>query len=698
MGIEASAKITLVGGPSALKELQGVTRGTKDASKATTAAAKENAKWAQQAIRLSQQRIKSSLAAHAAEQKAMQRTATTATKEAARAAAAKAKADQDAVRSAQKTAQEIDRIAQKQADYWARLAQKSADVNARAAAKKTADAQREAAKQIKIAERTAAAEVEAARKRNRELGGLIGVATAGALAGGLTAVNTARGATGHKSVSDRVQAGNEFRERLVTTASSAGLSTEDTEKAQANILSASVATGTDAGDILGAVEEGQAQFNALPFFADNIKEIATIAKSAGADTKDLAVAMGTMRQAFGLTDKEAIESAYLIKAAADKGSIEAKNFAKDFAAGAGIFATNTKQKGLGGVRQMLGMAQGIGSGLFGSAESATRFERLTADLNDVEVRKGLSSIGIKNVADRNGKVDVGNLIRQLSTNRKFQNAGTRQGIFKETRSLQAVEALMAADSRARSGDPKAVAFSTIAGVDADAGRASVAAGFERKQGEGFFKQQQENAKMQAETTANLEGFNSQLGFVNEAADYLESAFGSLSIWASSIAAIGITGIGGSILKGALGGKDKVSALEKLGGVASKAGGYASKAAGWVGGLGATAAGGGVAGAATMAGGALVAGAAGYAVGEGINATTSYFREDKKSASDLLADLIFSAVNGGGAARNRIGGTSTTTVSDGKGGTKEIVTVLERIDSGLRASGAKPAPGGPREPR
>jgi hypothetical protein len=673
VSIEATAKITLIGASEALKSLQGVTRETGAAGKAAKSAADTQAAAAK----------KAAAAQEAAAKKAAQAQEAAAKK----AADASIKEGERWAKAAQQSAMVRMRAQEKEAQAAKRIQEEAARVAARELAKVTEAAAREAAKQKRLAEKTAAAEAKARRETLRQVGGLMVTAGSGLAAGIGVAVSTARG--GSKSVQERIAAGNEFRERLFSVTGAAGQTAEQREATQGKIIEASKATGKDQSELLGVVETGHAQFGDLQFFADNIKEIATIAKVANADTGEFAKAIGSVKQAFNLTGEEAIQAGYLMSASADKGSVELKDFARDFAASAGIFSMNTGQKGIGGVRQFLGASQGIATGQFGSAESATRLERFITDVNDVKVRKELKGIGISNVADASGKVDVGRLLDQLGNNSKFKSAATRQKVFTETRSLQAVESLLAAREREKTGG---VGFKTIAGVSEEAGRAAISGGFASLSQEGFFKNQVAAAEMQADTMSHLDEMNTQLGAVSGAADTLEKSFGALSIWASSIAAMGVT----SVLSAAIQGK-------LFGGAAAESGGLLGKAAGAVGGaagasasaLSATAAAGGLAGGAVMAGGALVAGAAGYALGEGINAGTSALRDDKQSLSDLLAGVLEQLASGGlGDAKSRIG----ATIVNSDGGSRTIVAELKEINAGLKAAAAKPTAGAPREPR
>jgi hypothetical protein len=610
MAIEASAKIVLRGGPESLKVLQGIRRETSAAGKEAKAAAATQVAAAKKAAE--------------EQRKAMERAA----------------------RAAEKSQKDIEKTALKEAAYWQKLAVQSANVRIKEQIRVTRAAEREAAQQVQLAKKTAASQAQDRRAAVRRMGGAIGAGAAGVLAGATVAAGTARGIAGVKDVRERITSANEFRERLVLATNAAGMSASDREGVQSQVLATSTSTGQDIGELMSVLETGQAQFNNLKFFADNLKEIAVISKAAGADTGELATALGYVQQAFGLSGDEAMEAAYLMKASADKGSVELANFAKDFAASAGMFANNTGQKGLGGVRQFLGASQAVATGGFGSAESATRLDRLITDLNDVEVQKGLKGIGVKNVMGKDGKIDIGNILTQLGSNKEFAKASTRQDIFKEVRGREGIESLLAAQSRVNAGVTGAVDFKSIAGVDAQAGREATASGFASMQGEGFFKMQQEAAKMQADTVENLGAYNSQILKVAETSNQLEKAFGSLSLWANSIAAAGLVGGGVSMVSKLAGGAGAAAG----GGALAKAVPSLARAGGAVGGAGAglLAAGSTAVGAASgMAiAGTIAAGAAvGYGAGTLINEASGWASSDDKRISDRLADSLFELVHG-----------------------------------------------------
>jgi hypothetical protein len=654
-----------------LRALQGIARATALGSREAKAQARAHEQAQREAIRQSQQRSREEKRAGAESARTAQEVAQT-----------KARAEKQA-------GAEQDRQAQRTRDANGRFVRGARD----AASARIAEEARVSRAVQKEAEKQAKSRQEAFKRAGGVLTGVAG----GVVAGSLAAASTARGATGAKSLADRIQAANEFRTRLVTTSSAAGLTDVEREAVQQKIVSASTKTGTDANDLLGVIEQGQAKFNSLKFFADNLEEIATIAKASGSSTEDLAVALGTMRQQFKLTPEQTMEAAYLIKSSADKGSIELKNFAKDFAGTIGIFANNTGQTGIEGVRQFIGASQTIATGGFDSVSSSTKLERIAADLQDADVRSGLKGIGVKESSyiGGDGKVDLGKLITQLSGNKKFQSGAVRQDIFKEVLSRQGIEAMISAKRNTAAGQAGAFDFETIArGADAASGRSGVGAAYAALSKEGAFRADLKNADMQADTLLNLESFNSGLDLVTSAANTLEKKFGSLSLWWGSIAATGAgvaTTMAGQKLLGG-------GAAEAAGGAgAGAAGGGALASLGKVLTAGGTAVGG--AGALAIGGAVGLGGALGYGASLAGDAVTSHYRDDKKGMGDAVGSWLFDTFNGGGQAREKIGGQIVTKLDpEGNALQKEVVQVLKQIDSGLRAAQEKPQAGGAREPR
>lgn len=541
MTIEAQARIVVRGGSQALSELQGVTRRTNEAGKATKAAAREQEKAAKEAAKaLKSQQV-------AAERSKRAQTA-----------------------AAKQQAQAEEREAKKVADYWAAAHRRATDARIREEQRATAVAKREAAKRLEEEKKTLAARDKATRDSMRKGRAIAGGAVLGALAGAGAAANTARSIGGIRSLPERIQAANEFRERLTIVGNDAGLDAGKRDALQGSILSTSKATGTDAGTLLSVLEGGQAQFNDLKFFSDNLQEIATISRASGSDAGEFASALGYIKQAFGLTGEEAMEAAYLMRASSAKGSIEVKNIAKDFASVAGVFAETTKLKGLGGVRQFLGTAQAAGSLGKGSAETATLVERFIASMGQADVvQKMKSKAGI----DVKGKTPE-EIVDSMLSSKRFQKASVREDIFGkgDVRTEQAIIALMSARQRELAGADGAFGIGTIAKVDAAEGKKLTASAFADVAAGGQFKFDQQNASLQEDTFKNLDSFNSQLLAVNEMSMKLETSFGSLSVWADAIAATGLGAAAGGAMAG--GGGDALSSAGHALGYLGKAGAVA----------------------------------------------------------------------------------------------------------------------------
>jgi hypothetical protein len=541
VAIEAEARIVLRGGAQARREVQGVSRETRKATDDSKKAAREEI----------------------AARKAAAKAAVDAEK-------AKRQAQAATDRESKRAAREQERLANEQVTYWRRAAQRSADERIRAERNVTRQAAREAARRLATEKQTMEAQLklnqEHARRGRAFLGGVVG----GAIGGALGASRTAKNVAGAKDIQERIRSANEFRNNLLTTSSAAGVSKERREQIQGEIMSASNATGVDQGKIMEGLSVAHEDFNAFDVFAGMTKDIAEVARTRDADFGEVVKMLGTFRQQMELKDSELKEALNLLVEGADKGAVNFKGMSKDFAAGVGIFASNTGQKGLEGVRQYSGVAQGVATGNFGSAESATRVERFATDLNDVEVRKKLRGIGVK--LPKEGEVlDVGALIEQLSTNKKFKKASVRQDIFKEVRALQAVETLVNARNRAASGQEGAVDFKNTHAYTGSGASGKTAEMLDVLKTEGSLSFEQEAAKMQSETIANLSSYNAQILAVLQVSNKLESGFDKLYLWADAIAG---TGVGAALGGMAAGG----------GGLAGMAGG-ASKGAGMLGGLG-----------------------------------------------------------------------------------------------------------------
>ncbi len=559
MAIEAEARIVVRGGSAAMREMQGVQRRTNEAAKASKAAAREQERASRELL------------------KAKQREA---------AAAEKAKSTQE--RAARKAAQVEQAEARKVLDYWTKAHTQSVIARQRAEQQATRIVQREAAKRLQVEKDTLAKRDRAMQENARRGRMFIGAAAGGVLAGASAAAGTARSVGGIQSVQERIQQANEFRERLTIVGSQAGLSPEEKAAAEAKLVEASKATGKSILELVGVLETGQAQFNDLRFFSDHMAEIATIARTSGADAGEFARALGFTRQAFGLTGDEAMEAANLMVAAAGQGSIEVKDFATSFAPVAGLFAQSTGLKGLAGVRQFLGTSQAAGTLGKSADETATLVERFIAAIGSVDVQgdlKAATGINAKGMTPEQ-------IIERLATSTKFRKAGVKEGIFKDIREQQAVTALISARNRTAAGQTGAIDIGAIARVDASAGSALTTQTMQQLEGSGALSFDRQNAALQEDTLNKLSEYNGELLKVNEMSGKLETSFGTLALWANTIAATGLGSAIGGALGGGLGGGGG-GMLGKLGGAVGKvgvpgailAGGVAASAAVYESGIG-----------------------------------------------------------------------------------------------------------------
>lgn len=518
MAIEAKAKVQVTGGSEALKTIQGIQRATRAASAEATKAARES-----------------------------ERASAKAAKETLRASREAQRQAQNAAREEQKKARDVERSAKRQAD--ARIKEEH-----RAAREIARIQQREADRSRQLEQRTQRARERDTSNRARNALRFASAATAGVLAGGAVAAGTARGIAGVADISERVKRANSFQESLIITGRQAGVSKEKRDEIRNRVLAVAENRGVDPLELAGALETAQKQFNGFEKFAGIIDELAVTAKSSGSNIEDLTSALGYITQANNLTSTEdMVEALNLIVAAAAKGSVEVDNFARDFAASAGIFATNTGQTGIEGVRSFVGVAQGVATGGFGSAESATRVERFAADLQDLKVQNGLRGIGVQGIG-KDGKIDLGVLLESLATNKKFSKASVRQGIFKEARSLQAVEALIAARNRVQIGTANAVDYATISAVNSSEGGKLTRDTFAELEQAGAIDMQRQAVRAQNEVIQNLKAYNDQILAVNKVSNELEKRLGTLALWLPAAGATGAAaGIAGMFAGGGGGG-------------------------------------------------------------------------------------------------------------------------------------------------
>jgi hypothetical protein len=622
----ATVRIKLIGS-QVLKDLQGVERGLGNVAQAERKAAASTEKSARKAAE--------------AQKRAAQDASRAAIEASKRAEKEQTRAAREVARVAKREAEAQKREADKLTAYWQRSAQKSADLRIREEQRVTRQAAQEAARRARTEDRTMATRRRAAERTLRGAGGLVGAGVAGILAGGISAAGVARGVAGVDDIQTRVRKGNDFRETMIVLGGNVGMSQAEIDKAQSKVLETGVKFGKDPTEIAEGLTIGQERFNMLRELTENIDAITAAAKASQGTVPEFIGMVGSLVSAFGLAKEEIPQAIDFALGAARSGAINPADFAASFAASAGIFATNSGQRGMEGLRQFVGTSQGIGAGQFGAAESATRLERLITDLTDKKVVQDLKQRGV-NVFNKDGKIDIGSVIDQIATNKNLQTSTQRQGVFKEVRALQGIDTLLAQRQKVLSKEAGAVDFRSMSreglGAEGAAGTARVIGMLEKG---GVLDLQRQAIEMQKHTIEHLEAYNKQILLVNDASNKLEKSFGTLSLWASSI------GLGGAVTGGSV-------VLGRLAG--GGAGGAAAGAAG-AGTLATLGTGVTAVGAGALAAGVAAAGAIGGGVGYGIDKFAEW--TTGKALSDRIAEWASSDVT---AKRNALFGGA---VIDGK---------------------------------
>jgi len=604
----ASATVTIkLIGSQVLKDLQGVERGLGGVANAERKAASSTEKSARKAAEAQKRAAQDASRASIAASKKAELEQTKSSREVARVAK----------READTQKREADRLTA----HWQKAAQRSADDRIRAERRVTTEAARSAAKLTRESDRTDATRRRSAARTLRGAGGLVGAGVAGVLAGGLAAGGVARSVAGVDDIQTRVRKGNDFRETMIVLGGNVGMGKPEIDASQAKILSTAMKFGKDPSEIVEGLAAGQERFNLLKELTENIDAITAAAKSSQGTVPEFVGMVGSVVSAFGLAKEEIPKAIDIMIGAARAGAVNPADFASSFSATAGIYATNSGQRGIEGLRQFVGASQGIGAGQFGAAESATRVERLITELSDSKTVSALKARNI-NVFDKNGKIDLGSVIDQIANSKDMQTPMQRQKVFKEVRASQGLDTLLSQRQKVLSGQAGAVDFRSMAGFDAAKGAEGTSKILGMLEEGGVLDLQRQAIEMQKHTIENLKSYNDQVISMTKATNKLEKSFGTLSLWASSI------GLGGGIAAGG-------ALLSRLtGGTAAGAGAAGGARLLATLGTGVAAAGAGAV-AATVAAGLVVGGAAGYAVNE----TSKHFTG--LSVSDRLSDWLSS---------------------------------------------------------
>jgi hypothetical protein len=600
----ARVKIELIGASEVMRTVRGVRRETDVAAAAEKKALAETAKAAKKA---EQEKIRAADRAAAAEKRAAEQTAK-----------ARTKAEQDASKAAQREAEKQRREADRLAQHWAKLAQKSADSRMRAEEQVTRKAAQEARKRLEDERRSVKAREDAARRTIRGAGGAVGSLVGGTIAGAAMAGSTARGITGVDNAATRVQKANDFRQRLIVTAANAGLNEQETSTLQSNVTGVAQKYAVDPSVILEGLQDAHDRFNALRVVAKHLDALVKTGKATDTDFRDIVGTVGSARESYGIDDLET--AANLLTSAGQTGALNFKSFSGVMAPQMGIHALNTQQTGMEGLRQFIGVMQTVGAGQFGAEGAATRGSQAVSYLNREEVANDLKAIGVT-VRGKDGKIDMGSVIDQLATNKKFQTPTQQSAIFHDAQAREGIQTLINQRNKAAAGKDS-VSFASMRAVDAGGGADITNEVMRRLEGSGILDLQRQAIDMQNDTIKHLKGYNDQILSVTEATNAFEKAMGTFSLWAGAIG-------GGAAVTGGIG-----LATKLLGGGGAAAGGAAAAGATGAGVLATLGTGVAAVGAGTLAAGVGIAAGtgalAGYALNEGSEALTG------KSISDRIA--------------------------------------------------------------
>ncbi len=510
---DKQVRIRITGGGDIIKQLEGAAGAADKLTAAEKRAAKEAEKLAKEQIKASQ-------------------------KAAAEAEKAAKHAEKVKTAEARKAAAELKRIAEKEAAETKRLQDREIAEHARYQRKLTEQHRAEAVKRHQLEQQSIAARSVEARRTWRKVGGFVGAGVMGAVAGGASAANTARGIVGVQDLPTRIQNANEMKQSLILTAADAGLTPQERAAAEANVNKAAMGSATAPSDLVAGLGEAHSRFNSFRMFNDNLPQLSKIAKAQDTSFPDFVTALGSVQNAFGLQSEQLVEAANIMIAASEKGSLNFKQFATAMAPQMGTFAANTGQTDIEGLRQFVGVMQTAATRQGGAEDASVRGSQAITYLNRPETAAALTDIGVQ-IRGADGKIDVGSVIEQLATNKDFQTPMQQASIFKDAQAREGIQTLIMQRNKALS-DPNVVDYAGMTRVDAGAGAANTTNKLAALEESGLMGLQRQAVDMQVHVNENLKDYNDQLLAVTKMTNEFERAMGTtVSLWGRDV------GIGGA---------------------------------------------------------------------------------------------------------------------------------------------------------
>ncbi len=140
-------------------------------------------------------------------------------------------------------------------------------------------------------------------------------------------------------------------------------------------------------------------------------------------------------------------------------------------------------------------------------------------------------------------VDVGSVIEQLATNKRFQTPRQQASIFRDQQAREGIQTLISQRAKVRAGQVGAVDYQMMHDSKPGEGAALTKEKMARMEDSGLLELQRLPIDMQNDTIKHFKEYNDQIVAITKATNNLEKSFGKLGVWASSI------GIGGAVAAG-----------------------------------------------------------------------------------------------------------------------------------------------------
>ncbi|MCA9608727.1 MAG: phage tail tape measure protein, partial [Myxococcales bacterium] len=284
-------------------------------------------------------------------------------------------------RDAQTTTRAVEREEERRARSHSRTVRQELDDTRRAERQKRREAQ-ETARAEETVLRRLRTQRRAARSEEGGGGPSFGSrlraagsqAAAGAVAVGRRAFARVEGyqaALGVPSRDEQVRMFIEAQQNLIRTTSQAGVTTEERNRAMAEVGRVATATNTDPTDLLNTLSMAQERFSNLP--VDQLEAFARAAQASGSNVGDWAAAAGEFNRQLGVSQDEMSDLVGAIYQAGRAGSINPGDFASTFSGSMSAFRRFRGEGAMGasGAGEFIALSQSLGAGGLTPSETNT---------------------------------------------------------------------------------------------------------------------------------------------------------------------------------------------------------------------------------------------------------------------------------------------------------------------------------------